>query len=109
MQKVQTFTLCDICHADGVETDGKSHVFAFDSQMMTVELCDEHAALSAKSFVQLFTLGRKADGRRLTPRKTSQDTADIRAWAKTNKIKLATRGRIPQQVQTQYQEALASA
>lgn len=72
-----------------------------------LDLCDTHFhALERHLGVALngrAPKGRSRNGSAPSKRARSTDAADIRAWAKANKVKLPARGRIPTAVRQAYE------
>ena len=86
--------------------------FGLDGVTYEIDLSDEHAAGLREELATYIgsarrTGGRKAHGTVPTPATipNRERTQTIRAWANDNRFDLSTRGRIPANVVTAYDEA----
>ncbi|ASU82614.1 Lsr2 family protein [Nocardiopsis gilva YIM 90087] len=107
-QKVQVLLVDDI---DGGEAD-ETVSFALDGKNYQIDLSDRNAQKLRKSLAEFVKAGRKAGSRaggRGKARKArpaaSEDTAEIRAWAKKKGYDISERGRIPAEIREAYQKA----
>ena len=106
-QRVQVLLVCDL-HDD--DTEGTETIrFSLDGAAYEIDLCASHAAQLRDSFATYVGAGRRA-GRvtsGATRRKvaTGVDPAAVRAWAKSNGIKVSERGRVGADVIEQYTAA----
>jgi hypothetical protein len=110
-QRVQVTLVCDV-HGD--DTPGTETVsFAVDGTAYEVDVCDQHAARVRDAFAPYVGVGRRAAGRvagggrrgRRSSSATGVDPAAVRAWARSNGIKVSERGRISADVVEQFRAA----
>jgi hypothetical protein len=106
-QKVQVILVDDIDGGAAVETV----TFSLDGASYEIDLSSKNAAKLRDSFAGYVGAARKVggrSGRRSTSRRAaggSNRTAEIRAWAKSNKIKVSERGRISADVVAKFEAA----
>jgi hypothetical protein len=82
--------------------------FSIDGASYEIDLSDENAQILRDRLSHYVQHARKAgaSGRRSgRPASSRERTADIRAWAKAQGIKVNERGRIPATVLEQYENA----
>lgn len=82
--------------------------FSIDSADYVIDLSAENARLLRQRLAPFIERARRAGGtRRARARSTDgrQRSADIRAWAKSQGIKVNERGRIPATVVEEYEQA----
>jgi hypothetical protein len=111
-QVFQVLLVCDL-HDDG--TTGTETVnFALDNTAYEVDVCESHAAKLRDAFAPFVANGRKVSrssssgsGRRRRSRQSSGgfDPAAVRAWARSNNVKVSERGRISSEVLEQFNAA----
>jgi hypothetical protein len=114
-QRVQVLLLCDL--HDG-EVEGTETVqFAVDGRSYEIDVCDQHAAEIRDAFASYIGAGRRAGtgagsggGRGRGKRGSGSngagvDPAAVRAWARSQGIKVSERGRISADVVEQYRAA----
>lgn len=104
-QKVQVLLVDDL---DGGEAN-ETVAFSLDGTAYEIDLSDSNAAKMRDALAPFVESARKAgtSKKRRGARATSsrERSADIRAWAKANGIKVNERGRIPANVVAQYEAA----
>ncbi|MEV3872201.1 Lsr2 family protein [Streptomyces sp. NPDC049906] len=108
-QKVQVLLVDDL---DGVEAD-ETVTFALDGKTYEIDLTTGNADKLRGLLEPYVKGGRRTGGRstggrgkaRATASGSSQDTAQIRAWAKENGHKVNDRGRVPADVRQAYEDA----
>jgi hypothetical protein len=108
-QRFQVLLVCDV-HGD--ETPGTETVlFAVDGAAYEIDVCDAHGAELRESFAPYVAVGRRAGrssagaaGRRRRGARSpgGADPAAVRAWARSNNVKVSERGRISAEVQERY-------
>jgi Lsr2 len=112
-QRFQVLLVCDL-HGD--ETPGtETVIFAVDGTTYEIDVCDEHAAKLRESFAPYVATGRRAgrggagsSGRRRRGghrASSGVDPAAVRAWARSNNVKVSERGRISADVLESYAAA----
>lgn len=104
-QKVQVVLVDDL---DGGAAD-ETVAFALDGVGYEIDLSDAHAAELREVFARYVGHARKA-ARGSAPRRGrssrgSGNSAEIRAWAKAQGLKVNERGRVPADVVAQYEAA----
>lgn len=104
-QKVQVLLVDDL---DGGEAD-ETVTFAIDGASYEIDLSSANAAKLRDSLRPFVEKSRKAGSstrkRRQRGASSRERSAEIRAWAKNNGIKVNERGRIPAHVIEQYEAA----
>ena len=106
-QKVQVILVDDIDGGSAVETVG----FSIDGASYEIDLSAKNAGKLRDLFAPYVGSARKVGGRggrRGAGSKRSggpNRTAEIRAWAKGNKVKVSERGRISAEVVAKYEAA----
>jgi Lsr2 len=108
-QRFQVLLVCDV-HGD--ETPGTETVnFALDGNAYEIDTCDAHAAKLREAFAPYIAVGRRAGrssvgsgGRRRRGSRSPSgvDPAAVRAWARSNNVKVSERGRISAEVLERY-------
>jgi hypothetical protein len=106
-QKVQVILVDDIDGGSAVETVG----FSLDGVSYEIDLSAKNAAKFRDAIGSYVGSARRVGGR--AGRRTASvrrvagpnRTAEIRAWAKSNKIKVSERGRISADVVAKYEAA----
>jgi hypothetical protein len=108
-QVFQVLLVCDV-HDD--ETPGTETVtFGLDGTTYEIDTCAEHGAKLRDAFAPYVAVGRRAgrssagsSGRRRRGRGSSGgiDPAAVRAWARSNNVKVSERGRISAEVLAAY-------
>lgn len=105
-QRFQVLLVCDV-HGD--ETPGTETVnFALDGTGYEIDTCAAHAAKLRDAFAPYVAAGRRAGrsggGRRRRGGRSSSgvDPAAVRAWARSNNVKVSERGRISAEVLERY-------
>jgi hypothetical protein len=109
-QVFQVLLVCDV-HED--ETPGTETItFGLDGVNYEIDTCTVHGAELRDAFSRYVAAGRRASrgsagsGRRRRGRSSSGiDPAAIRAWARSNNVKVSERGRISSDVIEQYNAA----
>jgi hypothetical protein len=106
-QRVQVLLVCDL-HDD--DTEGTETIrFSLDGAAYEIDLCAAHAAQLRDAFATYVGSARRAGrvssgpGRRKVA--TGVDPAAVRAWAKSNGIKVSERGRVAADVIERYTAA----
>jgi len=91
---------------DGTRAD-ETIEFGIDGTTYAIDLNDQNAKKLRSALDGYISKARKVSGRRSASRKASSgvDLRAVRAWAASNGIKLANRGRVPSSVLEQYRAA----
>lgn len=103
-QKVQVLLVDDL---DGSEAD-ETVTFALDGKTYEIDLTTANADKLRSLLEPYIRNGRRVTGRRGKTRAAStgsQDTAQIRAWAKANGYEVNDRGRVPASIREAYEKA----
>ncbi len=107
-QKVQVILVDDIDGGAAVETVG----FSLDGVSYEIDLSGKNAAKLRDAFASYVGAARKVGGRGgrrgSSPKRAAggtNRTAEIRAWAKSNKVKVSERGRISAEVVAKFDAA----
>ncbi|MEU4173426.1 Lsr2 family protein [Streptomyces sp. NPDC026665] len=107
-QKVQVLLVDDL---DGGEAD-ESVTFALDGKTYEIDLTTANAHKLRGLFEPYVKSARRTGGRASSGRGkvraasgSSQDTAQIRVWAKENGLEVNDRGRIPASIREAYEKA----
>jgi hypothetical protein len=102
-QKVNVLLVDDLDGSDATETI----MFGLDGKTYEIDLNDRHAAALRKALTTYVDAARKVSGtqHRRARKSSTSNTKDIRAWAKTQKMEISERGRIPADVQHAYEAA----
>jgi hypothetical protein len=81
--------------------------FAIDGTQYEIDLNDQNAKKLRDALDGYVSKARKVSGRRSTARKDGSgvDNTAVRRWAESNGIELSKRGRIPQDVVSQFKAA----
>jgi hypothetical protein len=108
-QRFQVLLTCDV-HGD--ETPGtETVIFALDGVTYEIDTCESHGAKLREAFAPYVAAGRRAgrgsgagSGRRRRGHRSSGgvDPAAVRAWARSNNVKVSERGRISADVLERY-------
>ena len=91
---------------DGTKAD-ETVEFGIDGAAYSIDLSDSNAKKLRSALDEYVSKARKVSGRRSTSRKASSgvDNHAVRVWAASNGIELSKRGRIPQDVVSQFRAA----
>jgi hypothetical protein len=90
---------------DGGKAD-QTVEFGLDGATYAIDLSDSNAQQLRRTLDGYVSKARKVSGRRSSSRSASPiDSKAIRAWAASNGIELSQRGRIPQDVVSQFRAA----
>lgn len=107
-QKVQVLLVDDL---DGGEAD-ETVTFALDGKTYEIDLTTANADKLRGLLEPYVKSGRRTGGRssgrgksRAAASGGSQDTAQIRAWAKDNGFEVNDRGRVPASIREAYEKA----
>ncbi|GGV20321.1 Lsr2 family protein [Streptomyces spectabilis] len=107
-QKVQVLLVDDL---DGGEAD-ETVTFALDGKSYEIDLTTANADKLRGLLEPYLKGGRRTGGRasgrgkgRAPAASQSQDTAQIRAWAKDNGFEVNDRGRVPASIREAYEKA----
>ncbi|MEU2880796.1 Lsr2 family protein [Streptomyces sp. NPDC007070] len=107
-QKVQVLLVDDL---DGGEAD-ETVTFALDGKTYEIDLTTANADKLRGLLEPYLKHGRRTGGRSSGGRGkaraasgSSQDTAQIRAWAKENGLEVNDRGRVPASIREAYEKA----
>ncbi|GHE74702.1 Lsr2 family protein [Streptomyces longispororuber] len=107
-QKVQVLLVDDL---DGGEAD-ETVTFALDGKSYEIDLTTANADKLRGLLEPYLKSGRRTGGRasgrgkgRAPAASSSQDTAQIRAWAKENGFEVNDRGRVPASIREAYEKA----
>jgi hypothetical protein len=107
----QVFQVLLTCDVHGDNTEGTETVrFALDGSSYEIDCCDQHAAKLRDAFAPYVAAARRSSrgsgggGRRRRGRGSASgiDPAAVRAWARSNNVKVSERGRISAEVLEQY-------
>jgi hypothetical protein len=107
-QRVQVLLVCDL-HDD--DTEGTETVnFSLEGTSYEIDVCRNHGAALRDAFAPYVGAARKTRGggggagrrRRVA---TGVDPAAVRAWAKSQGLKVNERGRIPADIVDRYTAA----
>jgi Lsr2 len=108
-QRFQVLLVCDV-HDD--ETPGtETLTFALDGVSYEIDTCEAHGLELREAFAPYVAAGRRAgrgstgsSGRRRRGHRPSGgiDPAAVRAWARSNHVKVSERGRISAEVLEAY-------
>ena len=81
--------------------------FGIDGTTYAIDLSDQNAKKLRGALDGYISKARKVSGRRSTNRKASSgvDLRAVRAWAASNGVELANRGRVPASVLEQFRAA----
>ena len=91
---------------DGGKAD-ETVEFGIDGATYSIDLSDSNAKKLRGALDGYVSKARKVGGRRSTSRRTSSgvDNHAVRVWAASNGIELSKRGRIPQDIVSQFRAA----
>jgi hypothetical protein len=107
-QRFQVLLTCDV-HGD--ETPGtETVIFALDGVTYEIDTCESHGVKLREAFAPYVAAGRRAgrgsgaSGRRRRGHRSSGgvDPSAVRAWARSNNVKVSERGRISADVLERY-------
>jgi methyl coenzyme M reductase alpha subunit len=107
-QRVQVLLVCDL-HDD--DTEGTETVrFALEGASYEIDVCEAHGAALRDALAPYIGAGRRAGrtavaGGRRRRVATGVDPAAVRAWAKSQGLKVNERGRIPAEIVDQFTAA----
>jgi hypothetical protein len=110
-QRLQVLLVCDLHDDDTAGTETVS--FAVDGTTYEIDTCDAHGAALREAFAPYVAAGRRAGrgaaaGRRRRGASRSAggvDPAAVRAWARSNSVRVSERGRISADVLERYAAA----
>ena len=90
--------------------EGETVTFGLDGITYEIDVSSRNAQKVRKDFGRYVDVARKVSGSRSGARRSFRTKSDVdpgavRAWAKSNKVEVNTRGRIPQAVVDQYKAA----
>jgi len=103
-QRTQILYVDDI---DGSEAVGTVR-FGFDGSYYEIDLSKKHADQLAKAIEPFVAAARKVPSSRRAvrgSRPARHDQSDVRAWARSQGLKVSDRGRIPADVLARYESA----
>ncbi len=103
-QRTQILYVDDI---DGGQAEGTVR-FGLDGTDYEIDLSKKHADQFAKDIGPYIAAARKLPSARRAargPRAGRHDQSDVRAWARSQGLKVSDRGRIPAEVLARYQSA----
>jgi hypothetical protein len=92
---------------DGTKAD-QTVEFGLDGAAYAIDLSDSNAKMLRGALEGYVSKARKVGAKRSSSRKTTSSGIDnraVRRWAETNGIELSKRGRIPQDVVSQFRAA----
>ncbi len=103
VQRTQILYVDDI---DGSEAEGTVR-FGLDGTEYEIDLNKKHAAQFTKAIRPYIDAARKVSSRRPArgSRPARHNQSDVRAWARSQGLKISDRGRIPADVLARYQSA----
>lgn len=107
-QKVVIELVDDISGDVLKEGAGETVRFSLDGTEYEIDLASKSATAMRKAlkpYTDKAARVGKASGKRGKRTPVASDTKAIRVWAEANKVELSTRGRIPESVRQQYEEA----
>lgn len=103
-------SVCDVC---GGPTSEGPYRFGWDLTNYEIDLCEEHGIELVEVMENLLPHARRLGAKPTSikvqapapsPRQQAT-TAEVRAWAKKNRIKVSDRGRIPDEIFERYLSA----
>lgn len=101
-QKISVILIDDIDGNDADETVS----FALDGASYEIDLSSANAAKLREALAPYVGHARKVAGTaRRAARRSTKSVADVRAWAESQGYELASRGRIPREIQAAYDAA----
>ena len=103
-QRTQVLYVDDI---DGSEAEGTVR-FGFDGTDYEIDLNKEHADQLNAAIGPFIAAARKVTSSRRSGRRSRgsrHDLSDVRAWARSQGLKVSERGRIPSDVLAKYEES----
>jgi hypothetical protein len=101
-QRTQILYVDDI---DGSEAEGTVR-FGYGGTDYEIDLNKQHADQLAEAIAPFIAAGRKVSSTRRSGRRSRgsrQDLSDVRAWARSQGLKVSERGRIPADVLAKYE------
>ncbi|MGY1618855.1 Lsr2 family protein [Geodermatophilus sp. SYSU D00691] len=117
-QRTITKLVDDLDGTDIEDGGGQTVSFSLDGKSYELDLTNENADELRATFDRYIKAARNVGGRQSSPRtrttaaapsrsrsKSDVDPKAVRAWAKSNKVQLSERGRIPQSVIDQFKAA----
>ncbi len=104
-QKTKTFLIDDLDGTEAVETV----LFSLDKVSYQIDLSKKNAASLRDTLASYIKSGRRLTGRgraRVAGKRASTSkTAEIRAWAREQGLRVSDRGRVPDPIMEQYEKA----
>lgn len=108
-QKVEVLLICDL--EEGNAEAHETVQFALGNTSYEIDVCAKHAQQIRSGLEPFVTHARKAGGtgggrhRRERSASNREQSANIRSWAKEHGIQVNERGRIPETVVKEYEQA----
>lgn len=105
--------VCDVCEKP---TERDLIRFGWGTAFYETDLCDEHAEALASLVEKAIRTARRVGAEPgaavihppVTRRRQRVDTAEVRAWAKSQGIEVNDKGRVPESLILQFSEATRS-
>jgi hypothetical protein len=108
-QKVSVTFACDYDSKEIPDGEHLTRAFSLDGRDYEIDLCERHSQKFDEVVSRFAERARRVTGRVKVPKRRTaahrQHSAEVRAWAKHNGIKVSDRGRIPAQVISRYDES----
>ena len=114
-QKTFTMLVDDLDDTQIADGEGQTVSFGLDGKNYELDLTNEHADELRAAVDRYVKAARNVGGRSSSPSRarnvggrqssTSVDPKAVREWAKSNKVEVSPRGRIPQRVIDQFRAA----
>jgi hypothetical protein len=107
-QRVITQLVSDLSGDDIADGKGETVEFSYRGASYSIDLTDKEAAGFDKAVAMYLEHATKTGGRRKSASagsKSDYNPKDVRAWAKSQKIEVPERGRIPGDVVERYKAA----
>jgi hypothetical protein len=106
-QRTKVLIVDDLDGTELPDGQGQSIAFSLDGVSYEIDLSNKNADQLRKDVKRYTDAARKVSRRSPTPspRKSREDTAEIRAWAKSNGHEVSERGRIPSAVIQAFEAA----
>jgi Lsr2 len=105
-QQIAVTVTCDVC---GSAKDTQTRLISLDGKALEIDLCGKDGRALDKVAGKFVPYARKVTRRATAPgRRTITDrrhSADVREWAKGQGFKISDRGRIPEQVELEFEAA----
>jgi hypothetical protein len=111
-QRIQVLLTCDVCNDDTPGTTTER--FGLGNSSYEADLCDRHGTQLRDSMAPFIGAGRRAGAAGGGTRRRGRSgggtgdrarVQEIRAWAKSQGLKISERGRISADIQEQYEAA----